>query len=392
MTSTWQTEFCAWAARPRPGWESFEAGHWGPPGSRSFSDPFAGDDGPVSYETATWTSPWHRLPVPAQEVIVSFNAMTPGRSWIEVEIQVSGAAAIPAGSADRDLLSRWFTMARWCQDLPDPHRPGSGGAIHRATVDGQSDPCARVDTDTLIAEEGRAVTRYRLRATLLHPTGAPERPGVTLLGAAASSPTSPSGTRVSPSGSGAGRELAVRPLSQMVHAGRHPQWGGGGESWCSPASVAMAMGFHGVAEPVDALVPRTVRGTWDHQYAGAGNWAFSAAHAATHGLDAFVTRLPDLRALEEYIITGLPVVVSASFRAAELDGAGYSTAGHLMLVTGFTADGDVIVNDPASHEEACDSRVRTIYRRDQFERVWQKGSGGAVYVIAPPGTPLPTTR
>lgn len=409
VTSTQQTEFHAWAARPRPGWDSFDAGDWAAAGPRDFSDPFvdaadssagdssviAGQGSTIRYQTSTWTSPWHPLDSPAQEIIVSFNATTPGHSWIEVQIQVS---------TDQGTRSRWFTMARWCQKLPDPYHPGWGGAINRASIDGQSDPCARVDTDTLIAADGQALTGYRLRAVLMHPDGAPERPRITLLGAAAgpdhtagpddtAGADSPAGSDgVSPAGPAAGLELAVRPLSQMVHRGTAPQYGGGGESWCSPTSVAMAMGFHGVIEPVDAVVPETALGTWDHQYRGAGNWAFSAAHAAAHGLEAFVTRLPDLRALEEFIVLGLPVVVSVSFRATDLDGAGYSTDGHLMLVIGFTDDGDVVVDDPASHEEPSDDRVRTVYRRDQLEEVWLAGSGGVVYVIAPPGSPLPPTR
>ena len=70
-----------------------------------------------------------------------------------------------------------------------------------------------------------------------------------------------------------------------------------------------------------------------------------------------------------------------------------------MVVVGFTENGDVIANDPASPDDAS---VRHVYRRDQFETVWLRtqrydadgevagGPGGIVYVITPPGTPLPT--
>lgn len=193
----------------------------------------------------------------------------------------------------------------------------------------------------------------------------------------------------------------MAPLSQMVHRGRYPQWGGGGGSWCSPTSVAMAMGYHRVgpapadlawvrpADGPDAIVPFSARATWDHRYRGAGNWAFSCAYPAEYGLECFVTRLPSLTAMEEFIAAGIPVVASVSFADSELDGAGYSTDGHLLLVIGFTDGGDVVVNDPASHQLACDEQVRVVYRRDQFERVWLPRSGGTVYVIRPPGVPLP---
>ena len=113
------------------------------------------------------------------------------------------------------------------------------------------------------------------------------------------------------------------------------------------------------------------------------------AYAAQFGLTAFVTRLVGLADLEAFVTAGLPLVASATFRDAELTGAGYSTAGHLFVVRGFTAGGDVIVNDPASHQVASNDEVRTVYRRREFERVWVRGSGGLVYVMHPPGHPLP---
>ena len=58
---------------------------------------------------------------------------------------------------------------------------------------------------------------------------------------------------------------------------------------------------------------------------------------------------------------------SQSFLASELDGANYGTSGHLFVVVGFTADGDVIVNDPAS---SSNDVVRNVYKREQFEQIW----------------------
>jgi hypothetical protein len=62
-----------------------------------------------------------------------------------------------------------------------------------------------------------------------------------------------------------------------------------------------------------------------------------------------------------------------------------------MVVVGFTADGDVIANDPAAPD---DSSVRRVYPRAAFENVWLRrtsggGSGGVVYVLHPPDVPLP---
>lgn len=410
-------EFHAWQAMPRGrGREPFLTGHGDgavltgrgvafgrAAGRRRFADPFVdADDGSavpgagpqVDYDTCTWTGPLHRLTFGAQEVIVSFNAETPGRSWVEVQIQVLTRADSGGTSSAASSTGQWFTMARWCRLMPQ-----QGGAIHRASVDGQDDGAAAISTDTLVAAQGREVVGYRLRVTLLRPHGSDERPAVRLLGAVCSRlPDDPAVTASTP-GPAAGRELHVAPLSQMTHKGQYPQWGGGGESWCSPTSVAMAMGYHRagpskkelswVSPSTDAVVAFSARATWDHEYGGAGNWAFSAAYPACYGLEGFVTRLTSLRQAEQFILAGIPLVASVRFKASELDGAGYSTNGHLLLIIGFTDDGDVIVNDPASHMKASNDEVRVVYRRDQFENVWLPRSGGTVYVIAPPRAPLP---
>jgi hypothetical protein len=57
---------------------------------------------------------------------------------------------------------------------------------------------------------------------------------VTYLGAVASRPsTRPARPREA--GPAAGQVLEVPVLSQRNHTGRHPEWGGGGDVWCSPA-------------------------------------------------------------------------------------------------------------------------------------------------------------
>ncbi|GAA3073419.1 hypothetical protein GCM10020000_67890 [Streptomyces olivoverticillatus] len=105
-----------------------------------------------------------------------------------------------------------------------------------------------------------------------------------------------------------------------------------------------------------------------------------------------VTRLRSLGDAEKLIRAGIPVITSQSFLASELDGAGYGTAGHLMCVVGFTADGDVVANDPASPSDAA---VERVYKRRQFENIWlrtkrhnvqgqvKSGSGGVCYLYFP---------
>ena len=88
---------------------------------------------------------------------------------------------------------------------------------------------------------------------------------------------------------------------------------------------------------------------YDHGYRGTGNWAFNTAYAATLVAgDSYVTRMRDLREAEDHIVAGVPLVVSIAFGRNQLAGAPISASnGHLLVVVGFEADGDVVVNDPA---------------------------------------------
>jgi hypothetical protein len=203
---------------------------------------------------------------------------------------------------------------------------------------------------------------------------------------------------VSSPGPASGITLDVPRYSQMVHVGHSPRYGSGGEAWCSPTSTSMVLGYYGrlPAPPTyawvgaghtDPWVDQAARATYDAAYEGTGNWAFNTAFAASLAGDAFVTRLPDLRAAEHYVAAGIPLVASVSFRSGELSGAPISsTAGHLLVIVGFTATGDVVVNDPASRSR---SGVRRTYDRAELEAAWLGGSGGVVYVIRDEAHALP---
>jgi hypothetical protein len=138
----------------------------------------------------------------------------------------------------------------------------------------------------------------------------------------------------------------------------------------------------------DPGVDAAARGTYDAAYHGTGNWPFNTAYAARYGLEAFVTQLPSLAAAEPFLRAGIPLVASIAARPGELQGFLFSggTNGHLVVIVGFDAAGNPIVNDPAAW---TDAGVRRVYARGQFERVWLRGSAGTVYVIHPPEVPLP---
>ncbi|MFC0508712.1 peptidase C39 family protein [Micromonospora costi] len=346
----------------------------GPAGVRPGAD---GDD--QRYEWGTWTAP----PVPAgfavAEVVPSWTAETPDGCWIEVALRGWHADAPATG---------WYVLGRWA---------GDDRTVRRTSVPGQRDATARVETDTLVVGEA-TVTGWQARVTLLRPAGSGLTPVLRTVGAVATGPAgAPASGVARPHGSARGRVLDVPRYSQRLHAGAYPQWGGGGDSWCSPTCTSMVLAFWGATPPADRYAwvdppgPRPVvvhaaRHCFDHAYAGAGNWPFNTAYAGLHGMDAFVTRLRSLAEAEEFIAAGIPLVVSAAFRAGEVPGLDYDTRGHLIVLAGFTESGDPVLNDPYAPD---DEAVRRVVDRDRFEAVWQAGSGGMAYVIRPPEVPLP---
>jgi hypothetical protein len=356
-------------------------GFGAPAGVTSYTDPYGG--GTATWEYARWTSPATPVGFGASQLVASWTADTPHGSWLQVEMRARTGAG---------TWTTWYVMGRWAAD-----DPGEGGDVHRTSVPGQGDADGDVDVDTFKATG--SLTAYRLRVTLYRRPGGRARPVLRSVGAMTSLVPSRPTVPVSPPGGAAGVELSVPAYSQEIHKGEYPEYDGGGEAWCSPASTAMVVAYWGRGpsardlawvDPAyaDPQVDHAARHIYDHGYRGAGNWPFNPAYAGRFGLTGFVTRLRSVNELERFIMAGVPVVTSQAFTAAELPGSGYDTKGHLFVVVGFTEDGDPIVNDPASPTSA---RVRHVYPRAAFENVWQRGasSGGIAYVMHPPGHPLP---
>ena len=320
-----------------------------------------------AYEAGTWTSPWATPGFGATALIPTWEATTPGRSMVRVEVR---------GRSADGRTGSWDRVADWSRT----NRP-----VARTTYSGQTDDLGRVSVDTWWATS--SVTSYQLRVTLLRPRGSSKAVSLERVGAVASVDASTPRPTSKP-GPGVGTVLPVPTYSQMVHSGHYPRWGGGGEAWCSPTSTAMVLGYYGISpaptgiEPghVDAVVDHTAKMVYDHGYDGTGNWAFNTAYAATLVAgDSYVTRMRDLREAEDHIAAGVPLVVSIAFGRNQLAGAPISSSnGHLLVIVGFEADGDVVVNDPAG---ASNGEVRRVYDRAQFERIWISASGGTAYVI-----------
>jgi len=338
----------------------------------------------MAYHSGTWISDPVTTPFAFDELVASWNAATPNGTWIKTELQATGSGR----------TTKWYTLGIWAS---------GDGTIHRTSVPAQGDADGFVAIDTFIRSSKAApLTSYQLRVSLYRADAAAGSPTPTVrfIGAMTSAasdfaiPSVPLGVV---------HELAVPQLSQEVHRGEFPVYDGGGEAWCSPTSTAMVLDYWKLAgypnsgptaaqlnafpgpSYADGQVDYAARYVYDWNYRGAGNWPDNAAYAASFaGMNGFVTRLRSLAEAERFIAAGIPLVASIN---GKLPGFLFKkTSGHLLVIRGFTAAGDVITNDPAV---LADTDARVIYGRADFENVWLGGSAGIVYVIYPDEVSLP---
>ena len=292
------------------------------------------------------------------ELIVSWNAKAPAGTFVIVE-----AAAIADGKP-----TKFYTIGRWSLD---------NRIFPRTSVRGQKDADGKVDTDTLVLT--KMATAAQIRITLGGTNGA--LPSLKFLG------LSFANTKV---------VLTNRPPNRaawgkIIPTPGHSQHGYPQESgWCSPTSLSMVLSrwagrLH--RPEMDMPVPVVAGAVYDDSFGGTGNWPFNTALAGSFpGMRAYVTRFDDLREVEDWIAAGIPVILSARWDYLK-DGRPYDANGHLIVCTGFTPDGDVVINDPATRLERGE-KVQHIYQRANVIRAWAK-SNNAVYLVYPEGATLP---
>lgn len=305
-------------------------------GSHEATQPLAG--GGLTATSGRWTSPVYDQAGPFNWAVASWNGT--GDS-IEAEIRVS----TPAG------WSPWFSWGIWT--------PGG----NRCSRTQQAVPdIGKLSTDTLLLE--RPARAWQFRITLQN--AALKR--LWLCHALREHRSAEA-----PHTAAWGVNLPVPCRSQMIYPG--------GNVWCSPTSLVMVMAFWGVSESIPEQV---VPGVYDSVYDGHGNWSFNAAYAGARGFAAWVDRFAGFADLEREIAAGRPVIASVAYSREWLPNAVYpKTGGHLLVVRGFTAEGDVIVNDPAAD---TDEGVHVVYQRELFRRAWLD-RGGVVYRIEPESQP-----
>lgn len=284
---------------------------------------------------------------PFDELVGSFNA----------ELPAGSAAELRAQARVEGRWTPWYALARW--------EAGKGGR----NLGEQKDEFGRVDVDTLVLAKPADAVRYRVEFT----QAGRKRPRLQRVALAMSLTSETPAPRSFSPGPWV-RELDVRPRSQVLEGEAYRQ------DICSPASLGMVLEFWGRRLPTrriaDAVLDRR-----DPEAKRYGNWPLNIAYAAMHGVHGHVARLDGLAGLERELEAGRPVVVSVTFGEGELTGAPLKkTKGHLFVVCGFTADGDVIAKDPAGPTL---EQVRRVYRRADFERAWSVKKRALAYLLAP---------
>jgi hypothetical protein len=295
-------------------------------------------------------------------VVPSFNALTPPGTWVKVTL-----AARIEGTWTKD-----YELGVWAFDRD---------TVTRHSVNGQEDADGTVSTDTLNLKRRADALRMTVWLFSSRPEAGPR---VHALSAAVTD------TRRAPEDGPSdraawGRVLDVPGYSQMLYPD-------GGEVWCSPTSTTMLLGYWSrklARTDLEEPVPSAAAHTYDAVYQGTGNWPFNTAYAAAMGggaLQGLVARLDSFAQVERLIAAGIPVSISIAFEEGQLTGApSRRTDGHLIVVKGFTPEGDVVCNDPAS---SSNEGTHVTYRRAELWKAWRH-SRGAVYVVWPTGMPLP---
>jgi hypothetical protein len=306
-------------------------------------------------ETAL-TSPEIRARIRWNELIASWNAEMPAPAYLKIEVR----ALYPSHA------TKWYTMGLWSGDPP----------IHpRESVRRQKDDDGNVDTDTLILPQ--PAEHFQLRLTL--GGGAREKPRLKFLSASLldrRAERSP----LPPNRAAWGQTIDVPERSQMAYEN--------GSVLCSPTTVSMLLAHWSreLNRPgLDHDVPEVVKGVYDPQWTGTGNWVFNTAYAGSlRGMRAYTARLSDVAELEDWIAQGIPVGLSLCYN--RLRGRGRTPSGHLVVCVGFTQDGDPVINDPGTSKN-----VRKTFPRANLIDAWAY-SKNAAYFIYPENASVPRDR
>lgn len=149
------------------------------------------------------------------------------------------------------------------------------------------------------------------------------------------------------------------------------------QGYCGPVAMQMVLDFYGVKKSRDYLAltnPDTGEVFRSDQYngqmyiKGVGSvYSVMVKMARSLGFDLTeqVWLNGDLSELAKLVKNGRPQIVSVRGVLRFTNGQKRRTGGHILLVRGFTADGNLLVNDPALHSAEAQISAKN------FQAIWQ---------------------
>jgi hypothetical protein len=306
-----------------------------------------------SYRFGEALAPYYAPVNGFDSAVVSWNAGTPPGTWLAVKLR-----AMINGQWTKE-----YVMGVW----------GNNNTVKSHSLKRESDGFATLETDTLTMKQ--TAQAFQVRVILFSESN--NLPSLQKL--TVSTLRNGKIPALAEDRQVWGRDIVVPAKSQMIYPD-------GGVVWCSPTSLSMVLNYWGqkLNRPdLNLDVPAVVARTFDPIYDGWGNWTFNVAFAGTLGLTAYVTRLHSLAQIESWIQADIPVITSLAYQPGELPNTPITQSdGHLLVIRGFDANGNVITNDPAADPRKGQA-TRIVYPRRVFENAWLKGSGGTVYIIYP---------
>ncbi|HPZ07815.1 MAG TPA: C39 family peptidase [Candidatus Eremiobacteraeota bacterium] len=138
---------------------------------------------------------------------------------------------------------------------------------------------------------------------------------------------------------------------------------------CSPTSVAMVMAYWGLNIPTAEIASMS----YDKEHDIYGSWPLAVHVASQYGLKGWVQIFSSWSQVEEKISTGIPVIATISYKEGELKGSiTNSSEGHVIVITGFDSEGNLLCNDPAGKNAKIGIMT---YNKNDLEKVWFENSG-----------------
>ena len=298
---------------------------------------------------------------PFNDLVASWNALTPGKTEAEVyaRLRVDGR------------WSAWMSWGVW------------GAHIERNCPDQEDDlvwaNSYRDGGDSSVnVKDGKTADAFQLKAVLRADAEEARMPVLTLLAATWKNTNDPDWQEKSENPDS--REKAAE-LPPRVHLDtpvisqkrRDPDYGG---VICSATSIAMQMCGQGL----DVLPEETTFLCNDYGFGGTGNWSYTVACAGACGFESYACYMSKQDLMAE-LAAGYPVGLSVKyswrddFDVPQLDNATVTTHGHLVVATGYYYSeelGETVfyVNDPAGGFDVSSGPRE--YRWSQLSKAWYR--------------------